>query len=53
MSNEYWIRRTWVQGFIDALPIEPDKCDSCGWPVGGTGKYVCPCGNTSERNGDE
>ena len=53
MSDAYWIRRAWVEAFIQALPIEPTNCRDCGWPIGGTGKYICPCGNADEREEEE
>ena len=44
-NDAYWIRRLWIDAFIRAIPIPPVKCKECGWPIGGTGQYICLCGN--------
>jgi len=36
-------------GIILGVPTAPTACEDCGWPVGGTGNYVCPCGNAGEN----
>lgn len=43
-QESYFIRRLIVDGLKRALSIEPLTCIKCGWPYGGTGKYICLCG---------
>lgn len=42
-DDGYWARRLLVDALVRACPEPPRKCATCGWPVGGTGKYICPC----------
>lgn len=41
--DTYWARRILVDALIQALPSQPYDCHRCGWPRGGSGKYICLC----------
>lgn len=51
MSDFYALRWLLVDAFSRACPIPPTNCTECGWPYGGTGKYVCLCGKRSGETG--
>ena len=48
----YLVRRLLRDALVQAAPIKPISCPKCGWPVGGTGKYVCLCGKKEIKNNE-
>ena len=44
MSDYYYaMRQLLFSALLDAAPVPPGHCRKCGWPIGGSENYHCPC----------